>query len=203
MLMRRTALLLPVFFAACAEHQQRDFSPLHYNYLLPLRLNVAEIRVEQRFVPSGVPPDVSQLDPMPPVLALRNMAADRLQALGASGYAVFAILNASLTRQGDTITGNFEVQLDIYSSPNVRAGYAESSVTGSYSGNMDDLAPRLYDMTRSLMDRMNVEFEYQVRRSLGGFLLPAGATQAPVEQQSLPGSPQVTAPPPAPDPQQP
>ena len=121
MLMRRTALLLPVFFAACAEHQQRDFSPLHYNYLLPLRLNVAEIRVEQRFVPSGVPPDVSQLDPMPPVLALRNMAADRLQALGASGYAVFAILNASLTRQGDTITGNFEVQLDIYSSPNVRA----------------------------------------------------------------------------------
>ena len=32
---------------------------------------------------------------------------------------------------------------------------------------------RLYDMTKRLMDRMNVEFEYQVRRSLGAWLLTA------------------------------
>ena len=44
---------------------------------------------------------------------------------------------------------------------------------------------RLYDMTKSLMDRMNVEFEYQVRRSLGGWLLPGGAPPAPVQQQPL------------------
>jgi hypothetical protein len=202
MLTRRSSLLLPVFLAACATQEQHDFAPLHYNYLLPFRLNVAEIRIEQRFVPAGVAPDVSQFDPVPPVQALRNMATDRLQALGPSGYAVFVILNAGLTRQGDTITGTFEVELDIYTSPNVRAGYAEASVSGSYSGDMSDLPRRLYDMTRSLMDRMNVEFEYQVRRSLGGFLLPAGTTQAPVEQQPLPVAPQVTVPPPAPDPQQ-
>jgi hypothetical protein len=170
--------------------------------LLPLRLNVAEIRIEQRFVPSGVPPDVSQLDPMPPVQALRNMATDRLQALGASGYAVFVILNAGLTRQRDTITGTFEVELDIYTSPSVRAGYADASVTGSYSGDLDDLPQRLYDMTRGLMDRMNVEFEYQVRRSLGGWLLPTGTTQAPVQQQPLTVSPQVIPPPPTPVPPQ-
>jgi hypothetical protein len=35
------------------------------------------------------------------------------------------------------------------------------------------------------MNRMNVEFEYQVRRSLGGWLLPGGAPQAPVQQQPL------------------
>ena len=35
------------------------------------------------------------------------------------------------------------------------------------------------------MDRMNVEFEYQVRRALAPWLLPAGAVQAPVEQQPL------------------
>jgi hypothetical protein len=202
MLTRRSSLLLPLLAAACGGHKERDFPPLRYNYLLPFRLNVAEIRIEQRFVPSGVPPDVSQLDPMPPVEALRNLAADRLQALGASGYAVFAILNAGLLRQHDTITGTFEVELGVYTSPNVRAGYANASVTGSYSGDLDDLRGTLYDMTKSLMDRMNVELEYQVRRSLGGWLLPAGAPQAPVQQQPLVVAPPVTVPPPTPLPPQ-
>ena len=35
------------------------FQPLRYNYLPPIQLNVASIAVEQRFVPSGVAPDVS------------------------------------------------------------------------------------------------------------------------------------------------
>ena len=202
MLTRRSSLLLPLALAACGGEKQRDFPPLHYNYLLPLRLNVAEIRIEQRFVPSGVPPDVSELDPMPPVDALRNMAADRLQALGASGYAVFNILNAGLVRNEDTITGTFEVELDVYTAPNVRAGFADASVTGSYTGDLDDMRGRLYEMTKSLMDRMNVEFEYQIRRSLGGWLVSAGAPQTPVQQQPLVVTPPVTMPPPAPPPPQ-
>jgi hypothetical protein len=48
---------------------------------------------------------------------------------------------------------------------------------------------KLYDMTKSLMDRMNVEFEYQVRRSLAGWLLPAGAPPAAVQQQPLTAAP--------------
>ena len=80
------------------------------------------MQIEQRFVPSGVPPDVSQFDPVPPVQALRDMAPDRLQALGAAGLAVFVIQDASLTRQGDTINGNFAVELDIYNTPTTRAG---------------------------------------------------------------------------------
>jgi hypothetical protein len=45
-----------------------------------------------------------------------------------------------------------------------------------------------------MMDRMNVEFEYQVRRSLGSWLLAAGAVQAPVEQQPLTQTPPGTEP---------
>jgi len=185
MLTRRTSLLLPWLVAACGGGEERDFPPLHYNYLTPLRLNVAAVQIEQRFVPSGAPPDMSQLDPMPPIQALRNMAADRLQALGAAGQGVFVISQASLIRRNDTITGNFAVELNIYTSPNVRAAYASASVTGSYSGDLDDLPGRLYDMTKSLMDRMNVEFEYQVRRSLAGWLLSDGEPRAPVQQQPL------------------
>ena len=49
-------------------------------------------------------------------------------------------------------------------------------------------------MTKSMMDRMNVEFEYQVRRALGSWLLPAGAVQAPVQQQPLMQEPLPMAP---------
>jgi hypothetical protein len=82
------------------------------------------------------------------------------------------------------------------SAPDRRAGYAQAEVTGSYTGDLDDLPRRLYDMTKSLMDRMNVEFEYQVRRSLGPWLTSAAAVPAPVQQQPLlqapPGPPPPT-----------
>ena len=55
---------------------------------------------------------------MPPVQALHNMAElTGCTPLAAAGRAVFVIQNASLVRQGDTITGNFEVELDIYTTP--------------------------------------------------------------------------------------
>jgi len=195
MLTRRSSLLLPLLLAACGgEHERREFPPLHYSYLLPLLLNVAAIQIQQRFVPSGVPPDVSQLDPMPPVVALHNMAEDRLQALGSSGQAVFIIEDASLVRHGDTISGNFAVELELYTTPNDRAGFARASVASTYEGDLDDLQGRLYDMTKSMMDRMNVEFEYQLRKNLGRWLLAPGAMRAPVEQ--VPLTPQTPPPPP-------
>ena len=50
-------------------------------------------------------------------------------------------------------------------------------------------------MTKTMMDRMNVEFEYQVRRSLASWLLTAGSVPAPVEQQPLTQTPPGTEPP--------
>src|ERR1700761_929880 len=113
-LTRRVALLLPLVLAACGgEEEEQVFEPLRYNYLPPIRLNVASIAVEQRFVPSGVDPDVSNQDPVPPIVALKAMANDRLQAFGTANKAVFAILDASLVRQGDEVTGTFAVSLTI------------------------------------------------------------------------------------------
>lgn len=196
MLRRRTALLLPLLVAACGGgEEEQSFPPLRYDYLAPLRLNVAAIQVEQRFVPSGVPPDVTQYAPVPPLTALRAMAEDRLQTLGNNDRAVFVIQSASLIRRGSTITGNFAVELDIYNTPTTRAAFAQASVSGTYSGDLDALPARLYDLTKNLMDRMNVEFEYQVRRSLGAWLLTAGAPQAPVQQQPLGQGPLQPPPP--------
>ncbi len=187
-LTRRSSLLLPLLLAACGGggRSDRSFPPLRYGYLTPLRLNVATVRIEQRFVPSGVAPDVSQLDPTPPVMALQDMATDRLQAFGSSGQAVFVILDASLIRKGDTITGSMAVELDIYTSANTRAGFAEARVSRTRSGDLDDLPAALYDMTKQMMDSMNVEFEFQLRRSLRDWLQPVGAAvPVPVQQQPL------------------
>ena len=201
MLTRRSSLLLPMLLAACGgKPTKREFPPLHYSYLAPLALNVAAIQVEQRYVPSGAPPDVSQYDPMPPVLALRNMVEDRLQALGSAGQAVFVIQNASLIQREDTIIGNFAVELNVFAAPGARAGYAQASVSATISGHLDDLPGRLYDMTKDMMDRMNVEFEYQVRRSLRRWLLTPGVVQPPVVQTPLPTMPSEVPPPPPPAP---
>jgi len=193
---RRAALWLPAILAACGRHESHEFAPLRYDYLLPLQLNVSTIQIEQRFIPSGVAPDVSQYDPVGPIRALRAMAEDRLQALGTADLAVFVIQDASLVRHSDTISGNFAVALDIFNAPNTRAAYAQARVSSSYSGDLDDLPARLYNMTRDMMDRMNVEFEFQVRRSLGAWLVSGQVERAPVEQQPLTVQPPGTPPPP-------
>ena len=56
LLTRRASLLLPFVLAACGHKERADFPPLRYNYLPPIRLNVAAITVEERFYPSGVAP---------------------------------------------------------------------------------------------------------------------------------------------------
>jgi hypothetical protein len=210
-LTRRSALLLPFLLAACGGEQRRDFPPLRYNFLPPIRLNVASITVEQRFYPSGEPPDITGLDPVHPVEALRAMADDRLQALGVSGQAVFGITNAALTREGDTITCALAVVLEIYPTPGIRSGFAEAIASRQHTGPIDDLRGTLYDLTKAAMDAMNVEFEYQIRRSLQPWLLPSSAMPPPVEQQPLgtapaeapPGAPPMQPPPGAPPMQSP
>ena len=81
----------------------------------------------------------------------------------------FAILRHA---RGDT---PLELRCSLDTAPNARAGYARASVSGRFTGDLDDLPARLYYMTKTMMDRMNVEFEYQVRHSLGAWLVSAGA----------------------------
>ncbi len=183
-LTRRDALLLPLALAACSEPEPA-YEPLRYSYLPPIQLNVATIDVEQRFVPAGVPPDVAAQDPAPPVDALRAMASDRLQTFGTSGRAVFAILDAALTKEADVIRGAMAVSLTVYAPDGTQGGFAEARVEQVRSGQIDRLRPLLYDITKTMMDNMNVEFEYQVRRNLRAWLTSAAAPDTPVEQKPL------------------
>jgi hypothetical protein len=184
-LTRRSALLLPLVLAACGGEDERVFEPLRYNYLPPIQLNVASIAVEQRFVPSGIDPDVSGMDPVPPVEALKAMANDRLQAFGTTNKAVFAILDGSLVRQDDGVNGSMAVSLTIFDGSGTQLGFAEARVQSRRTGVSGNLAPVLYDMTKAMMSDMNVEFEYQLRHNLKDYLTSPAAPDTPVEQAPL------------------
>lgn len=204
-LSRRSALLLPLLLAACGGGEPKLYPPLSFHRLPPLRLNVARIEIEQHFFPSGMAPDVTQVDPVPPIDALRAMANERLKAFGSTGRAVFIIQNASLTKQDDTITGDMDVVLNVYpSDTGPRAGFAEARVSRQYTGDTDDLRERLYDMTKAMMQAMNVEFEYQVRNRLHDWLASGTAAVPPVQAQPLnagppPGTPPAPNAPPPPN----
>ena len=186
-LSRRTTLLLPLLLAACgaATPAPVAYTPLDYSYLPPLRLNVARVAIEQHFIASDQPPSVSQYDPVSPTAALRRMAAERLKPFGSAGKAVFVIEDASLLQEGETITGTFSVRLEIYTSAGTRAAFAEATVSRQRIGTVHDLSETLYLLTRQLMDRMNVELEYQIRRSLGDRLVAPGTQAAPVAAAPL------------------
>jgi hypothetical protein len=185
LLTRRASLMLPLLLAACGGGGEREnFPPLRYGYLPPIRLNVASISIQDQFYPSGMPPDVTQSDPVHPIEVLRAMAQDRLQALGSSGQAVFGITDASLTRDDDVITCALAVDLSIYPTPGIRSGFAQALVSRQHTGSVGDLRATLYDVTKAAMDAMNVEFEYQIRRNLTPWLVsgvPAAVQQQPLD----------------------
>ena len=163
-------LLLGLAVAACGGTPPVNYEIPRFSYLPPIQLNVGSIEIVQRYIPSGVPPDISNQAPIPPVQGLRILAEDRLQAFGKSGRAVFSILEAPLVRQGDTIDGAMLAMLEIYNQDNIRAGFVVARVARRHSGRIDGLRGTLHSMTKAMLDDMNVEFEFQVRRNLREWL---------------------------------
>ncbi len=183
-LSRRVALLLPLLGTACGgDTPLRAMPPLHYDYLTPLRLNVATVDAGEAPPPSPI----EAQSPAPAGMALRQMALDRLAAGGSSGRAVFVIDRAQISQSSGGLNGTLAVHLDILTTDGTRVGFAEARVSRSATSR-GDLREALYDLTRQMMDDMNVEFEFELRRSLHDWLQDATVepAPAPVEQQELP-----------------
>ncbi len=193
-LARCLAVLLPLVAAGCVEQPpiQTSFPALHYDYLTPLHLNVASIDIEQRFVPA--PGGPAALAPVAPVDALIQMAHDRLSATGSSGRAVFVIEDASIVPEpGGGLGGTLAVRLEVMTGDGQRAGFADARVSRVLTGTGGDERAAVYDLVRRMMVDMNVEFEFQVKRTLRDWLQQTTNAPAPaaVQQQDL-GPPPVT-----------
>ncbi len=187
-------LTATLFLSGCGGGggEAKAFRPLSYGYLTPLRLNVGEIRIEDHAPPPTGPGDLAGESPVPPEQALRRMAQDRLVAAGSSGKAVFSIDQASITGEGGgPLDGTLAVHLDIIGRNGGHAGYAEAHVSrqfvpGSGTDN-DGVKGQLYNLTAQMMQDMNVEFEFQLRRTLSDWMVDASGAPvaAGVEQQPL------------------
>ena len=181
----------------------RSFPALHYDYLPKLRLNVGQVEVADHSLPVS-PQDVASSSPVVPAQALAQMARDRLFAAGNTGTASFVIDQASIVRDpSGALDGQLAVHLDIATPDGAHTGYAEARVARQHTPGSDpeDGSANLYNLTRQMMDAMNVELEYQVRRSLKPFLVSGAGVPAPVAAQPLDNAgvpPPVPAPPPLP-----
>ena len=200
MIARRTVLLLPLFAAACAtDDGPQNFPAPSYSYLTPLHLNVASIQIDDRSPPPGADDRVMSLAPLRPADALKQMAHDRLSPGGSVGRAVFVIDQASVHRVGDGLDGRLSVHLDIYAGGDSRVGFAEAQVARRRVSTDTNENPRtvLYNFVTQMMSDMNVEFEFQVRRSLKEYLqdtATAAPPPAPVQTEDLAPPTQSAAP---------
>jgi hypothetical protein len=173
--------------AGCSDDSepplQTDMSPLRFDYLKPLRLNVASIDIEDR-----APPVQQAPSPTSPAQALRQMAEDRLSAGGGSGRAVFVIDQATIIPASGGLDGVLAVHLDVLTGEGRRAGFAEARVARRATGREARGGDAAYRLLRQMMADMNVELEYQVGRSLHDWLqVTSEAAPAPasVQQQDL------------------
>ncbi len=203
---RRAVLLGSVLLglAGCGggDDPPRAYAPLTYDYLPRMELQVSAVEIDDSWAPKADVREVGNLAPTPPVEALRRMAHDRLGAGGPPGRAVFVIDDASIVQVRDQYQGRFVVHLDVMSSDGTRTGYAEARVTRSQTIERDTpnaQRAELAAMVDKMMSDMNVEFEFQVRRSLRGFMMgsaPVAPLPKPIQTETLSApKPEPEAPP--------
>jgi hypothetical protein len=190
----RLTLAAPLAVAGCGGTPvQTVFPPLTYDYLTKLRLDVSAIEIDDSWNAQFGATQIGALSPVRPAAALRQMAQDRLVAAGESGRAIFKIQDATISQIRSRLQASFAVQLSLSTTDGTRSGYAEARVVRS-STLLDDDAPALraalYQITKATMDDMNVELEFQVRRSLRDHLVAddtvgTAPPPPPVQQQDL------------------
>ncbi len=185
MLNRRSALLLPLLAAACGRDEpviNLPSTPIGFRHLLPLRLNVADVALAEPPPPAGN--DLGARLALPPGAAVRQMGSDRLVPAGSTGQAQFSVTQASVLQTGGLVLCQLGCRLDILGDGG-RLGFVEASaraqMTLSTSASANTRQRAAEAMLREALGRLNVEFEFQVRRNLRAWLVEASAAgSAPV-----------------------
>jgi len=200
--------LLPVAglatLTACGSSPPpQTFPPLDYSYLPPITLRVANISVQDDYVPDAGAATLLGQDPEPPAQALTDELNHRLVASGAPGNATATIETASIDQIGGNITGTLTVEINVSSADGLHTGYTEASVTQSDTAPDPDSSENqvqaaLYQMTQELMNQMNVQLQYQIQHNLSSWVVfGPGAGPAPLAGPASTGIQAAPLPPPS------
>jgi hypothetical protein len=178
-LARYAVVALALLLAGCGGGEAPHYDPLRYDYLTKLKLNVGRVDIDDTWTPRGGDRHVEFLAPTPPLDALRHMAEDRLVPGGTAGSAQFTILDASIVRRGGSYRASLAVRLDILDDKGERQRGIEAHGADTHPVSDDDaesVRADLYALTRKAMDDMNVDFEFQIRHTLGSDLQTTSPT---------------------------
>jgi hypothetical protein len=202
-LRRRGLLVVPLMLAACGDDEEpapnvtRDFPPLRYAFLPPISLNVQRVEMAGGYTRAGGDGEIIGASPVDPMDTLYAMARDRLKPVGTDNTAIFRILNASIMRHRDALSGELAVRLDVRNDDDTNTGFVIAHVTANRPGLGADRRVVVYDMLKSMMDDMNVELEYQIRGKLRPWVIepPAPAPQPVPSSEKIPPPPPFVEPP--------
>lgn len=194
--MLASTLLAGFSLTACSNDTPRantHFAPLHYNALSQLHFNVAERVFHDETLANPVDDDLAARAPIPPAQAIHQMFKERIFASGRTGQVVLTVDRASITPAGSVgLKGQIDVHVDLYTENNQHAGYTEVHVKHLFRPSVNqeqdlDSPTYLYTVTKEMMQNLNTELEYQIRKNMKDWLVDAGGTalDSSIQSQSL------------------
>jgi len=186
------AIFLTLTFTGCSNTPPppEKFPELSWGNYAPIKLNVARIDVVKEYVPSDQAPHVETLPPRTLIDSTDRWARDRLQAVGASGFARFIITDASIVevplevhsglaylfsnQQSKRYDAHVSVRLEIHNDRGYIDGQvvAEASATRTASQKADEreLNETWYLLVQAAMLDLNAELDRNIHQSLARFL---------------------------------
>ncbi len=177
--------------AACETPVDTAALPeMTFAHLRVMKLDVAAVEIDNRYVPPLKAPNVEHLFPTPPAKALDRWAKDRLRPVGKSGVARLVVTDAkaleTALKRDTSLTGAFtkqqshrydlaiEATLEILDAAGRRKGFATATATRSQTvredANVGQRERIWYETTDKLMRAFDYEMEKNMRRYLTNWL---------------------------------
>ena len=169
---------------------QNRFAEITFEHLDPIRLDVAEVVMEQSYVPPNETPNVDHLFPVAPADGALRWAGDRLVAKGTSRRAHFIVRDASAIEesldtsdgitgiltvdQSERYSGHIMVELQIFDGNRLEgtaSAEARRSITVPEDLSLREREEVWYQLTEDILADLNRELEKVISSTYAPYLL--------------------------------